>query len=1031
MITPLVTVESSTFSALLNENEMLQIKGPNVSIISTRNGFCSYFYYLPHQPRQFSFSSAFPERYALIYPASKERSELIVVLETYTGKVIRAIQMKAGILVTRVSIGTHIIFQETLYLNRVYYSSATQNELVSYYDLKSKAKVIASNKSLPQFVAYTESNLLVVVTLQPEIQVLASIPYQERFSFVHFKGLFITIGLNDGRLQIINTDNKSTRTVDTPHRTKPIYYAQGIAVTRDGTAFSIDTGETFLTHFRAESVSRGGSTIALVGKNQTKLFEFIKKPICSCLQFQPPEPFTSSIFVIEDLLLFASGSNIYSFDMTNVTKFATLHNAKTIIKILNSAALITVVYISNEGVKRIQTLVAGANKRDEEGIDAATDTKKQTWILEKNRIVAVRKSLLSIEEVKIIDLPEDHNYDSIFRMRDSVALYSSEEGTAAFIKNDKFIQFRLPRNAIIFAWPAICTAKGIFIYKKENESLRNSNQFEEIDSFDFGCIPVSVSSCCWLGYTLFAVEGNKVISINKNGEKQSIVQLPNNMCLLSAVLPSQLIFVTTIPELQIVVEKRPMILNILNDLEADPNLSALPYVLDHLPHLPIDPSQIKFSSRVALMSVYAKCPLSKVTPDVIDIYTRFGRFNELRAMVKNDKELSKLVADNAERCGQFEIARQIYEEIEDFDGLFIVFMVTRSIQNLQIMSKKYPLMNPALCLLGIQAQESNQSQADLNFIPLENIKLPKCKDLIKPQSFELAAGDESSEYSNIPLHMPAFDEPGDFGLHFYKLNSEEMQELQEQENDQQNQSNENVSSQQNQSQSQQNDENGNAENSNGTNEENKENQPEIRQNPVHQFTEERLKFDEDFFNEEDEDEIFKKDEVKRPVLQFNFQPRKSLVPSSVNPPNRFSLNPSKMSLASDDSDVSQVRRPRGSIQFKLDDSDSESLGSSPNPFGANAATLSRPTISPRKSRKSLLPSSAFKFNLDDQESMPQSPPQPRLRVQSSFDAFPRASFLENNNDKDGNQDGEKSENDNDSAHQSLSNEFKSNMFMEI
>lgn len=1033
MITPLISVDSSTFTALLNENEMLQIKGPNVSIISTRSGFCSYFYYLPHQPRQFSISSAFPERYALIYPASKERSEMIVVLETYTGKVLRAIQMKNGMFITRVSIGTHLIFQETTNMSRVYFSNPTQNETVSYYDLKSKSIVIAANKSVPQFVTYTESNLLVVVTLQPDVKVTASIPYQERFTFIHFKGSAITIGLSDGRLQIINTENNSTKTVDTPHRTKPIYYSQGIAVTRDGTAFALDTGETFLTHFRAESVSRGGSTIAIIGKTQTKIYEFIKKPICSCLQFQPPEPFTSSSFVIEDLILFASGSHIYSFDMTNISKFATLYNAKTIIKILNSAALITVVYISNEGTKRIQTLVAGANNRDEEGIDAATDTQKQTWILEKNRIVSYRKNLLSIEEVKTIDLPEDHHYDSIFRMRDSVCLYSSEEGTASFIRNGKFINFRLPRNAVIFAWPAICTSKGIFIYKKENESLRNSEEINEIDSFDFCCIPVSVTSCCWLGYTLFAVEGNKVISIGIHNEKQNVLQLPNNMCLLSAVLPSQLIFVSTIPELSIVVEKRPLIFNIINDLEADPKFSALPYVLDHLPRsIPIDPTSLKITDKTALMSIFAKCNVSKITETVIDIYSRFGRFNELRVMVKNNKELSRIVANNAEKCGQFEVARQIYEELEDYESLFIIFMVSRSLENLKIMGKKYPFMRPALSYFNIKIDTTNSSQEDLNFVPITNVKLPKCKDLIKPKTFELAAGDESSEYSNIPLHMPAFDEPSDFGLHIYKLSSDEMQELQEQEQEQGNQTVAtpppvNQADSQNQSQ-QQNGENGENSNANGESA-TTENKPEVRQNPVHEFTEERLKFD-DFF--EEEDEMFK-DEIKKPVLQFNFKPRKSLVPGAMA--NRFSLDASKPNLASDDTDVNVVRKPRASIQFKLDDSDSESSNKSErSPFGSNVATLSKQMAdSPRKSRKSMMPGAfkGFQFNLDNNGQDNAAPPLPTIRVKSQSSMIDFPSFANTALGAAENDPNEKNSDSDSNQASNASNEYKSNMFMDV
>lgn len=1007
MISPLLTVESSTYAALINENEFLQIKQSKVAIISTRNGFCTYFYYLPHQPKDFSFSPDFADRYSVVYPSIGQRGEMLEVLETTTGRVIRSMQMKQGIQLTKPSIGAHLVFQETSNLHRVYYTVPGPNEGVYCFDLKSKVLCLGANRSMPQFVAYTENNFLVVVNLAQEASIAHNIPCNVHFSFIHLRGNVLTLGLHEGQLQVIkiNEDKVESKMIDTPHQTKPIYFSNNIAVTRDGTAFSIDTGEIFETHFRAEKVSRNGSTLAIIGKTQTKLYEFIRKPVCTCSQFQPPEPFSSSTFCLEDLILFASGNHIFSFDLNNISKFATLYNAKRILKIQNSAALITVVYISNENTKRIQTLVAGANKRDEEGIDAATDNHHRTWILEKNRIIAFKKDLLSIQTVDSIDLPEDHPYSSIFRFRDGIALYSPEKGLAAFVQNGTLSTFNLPRNITIFAWPAVCTTDSIFIYSKEKEKV----PVAQINHKDFIFIRDSISSCCWLGNTLFAVEGNRAISIHPDGSKNSILSLPNNMCHLSVVLPSQLIFVSTIPELNVIVEKFPVIFHILNDI--DSKSPMFPFVLSELPRLKIPPRALNRTDHLARMSVYNKCPPSKVTNKVIQTYSRFGKFEELRQLAKTKKSL-KQVADTCVKYGQFNTAMKIYTELNDYDGLFGIFIVCRNINNLKRMYHNVPIMRSALRHFGISVDlDSFARQNTFEYEPLPNLQLPPIKPLIQPQEFELSAGDDASEYGNVPIHMPAFDEPGDFGLYIHKPNNEEMQQVDDTINTF------GAASQITEGTN----ENGAL---NGSNE--NEGQPiEVRENPVIDFNkDEKLELDAAFFNEE-EDEMAEKQEVK-PVLQFKFTPRKSATPGSIN---RFSLNLDDNKTQNGANECPESARTRTSVVFNLDAGISPSasamqLDMFPNNQSTISSSISSSSFGNRRRRSTISNArKAFEFNIDDPNSTNSTP-------ETSNEAFPKVSPLAVSDEKESPKNTEQTEQQDADASDPSKN-YVSNMFMDI
>jgi hypothetical protein len=89
------------------------------------------------------------------------------------------------------------------------------------------------------------------------------------------------------------------------------------------------------------------------------------------------------------------------------------------------------------------------------------------------------------------------------------------------------------------------------------------------------------------------------------------------------------------------------------------------------------------------MAVFSKSAPKFVTDDVIRVYSRFSRFKELQNLVRQThggSPVLKKVADSARRLGQFEIARQLYEEVDVYEDLFSLFVVTRNANNLAVLA---------------------------------------------------------------------------------------------------------------------------------------------------------------------------------------------------------------------------------------------------------------------------------------------------------------------------------------------------------
>ncbi|KAH0788965.1 hypothetical protein GPJ56_007100 [Histomonas meleagridis] len=753
---PIAKIPSSTkFSALITNDELLQINSDTVSIISARSGFCKYFYFLPKTPRLFEINLKSPERFALVYPSVNGLPESIVILETYTGKVLKQFNLKSSTQkFVHVSIGTHLFFVVDSNPSIVYYVQPTGTQ-IQQYECPGPITFLRANTSNPEFALISGKELQIIETQTPAKT--HTIPFQE-FTFLSFDDTRITYGTT-GQVNILNLENSQVKTISTPHGSPPLNCTELYGVTKDGMIFSADTGSAISCVSSPYTIQSNMSTVAVFCNGTICIYESARIPVSTVSQLQPPEPFTGSTFSVESSLYFAAASAIYSFNISlnEISKFSP--NNERIKKIVTTTSCLSAVYTSLEGDK-IMTYVTGTKKRDEIGIDVACDQKGFTWILQKDAIISFHKKLLSIEEKSRIPLPEDHQYDNIFRLGDTMAIYSTQLGKISYLTpSNELLSFEAPKNVTIIQWPALCTKDRIYILKTDF-----SNNYSDIKLTDFVCIKESITSCCWLAKTLFAVEGRKVLAFNQKGQKRLIDILPNAMCTISAALPSQLLFVTTLPDLRVITLKRPFLFVALLDISSDDS-QCLKYLLSYLPALSVEPRAITGLQPLIAMSVFNKAPPKYVNKGVVKTYSRFARFHELLGFIRksgNDKAILHETAEAARKLGQFGIAQQIYEEIGDDESLFELFMIARSTKNLEVLASR-SVLAPSIEYFGI-------SPKDGEYEMLPNLPLPKIRQPYVGEEFTLYAGDPNE---STPLYPPSFDELNDFGIREYPLTGEE------------------------------------------------------------------------------------------------------------------------------------------------------------------------------------------------------------------------------------------------------------------
>ena len=761
------------FGCMISDDEILQIRKRKLSVVCARTGFCHASYMLRRAPRLFASCRGDGRRVAVVYPATATECETLVVLEAKTGKVEREFVLKnIQQSFVCIALGTQLLFVVNTLPNIVFFAQFGEAQKMGQYEFQSPVVFLAANATEHQFLVVRKGkHLNVIKDLDEKAGPKAGLElhgFQMTFTFLVFSGDSVVFGTPFGEVNFMSSETgQYTKTVKTPHGSKAVGCTDTYGVTKDGIVFAVETGQGVSNAFDPVAIYSSGATVVVFGKSDIRVFETAKMPICTTHSMQPPEPFVAAEFSVDPAVMFAAPNAVYGFNVSgkDISRFAPLQEKVT--KIVTCQACVSMMYSTSEG-DRIMTFVTGTKKRDEFGIDVVCDKNNRTWILQKDCVYAFERSLLELKQVmKIDNLPQDHKFKRIFRMGSTIGLYSPE-GIAAYYNTQKnaFVSFAVPRDLSIIQWPALCTKDRLFICTKDTEAYDQLNQ-----SQDYIFVDAEITSCCWLGRTLFAVQGSTVYAIGqKNGKMRPVDSLPNVMCVIAAALPSELIFVTSLPDLHTIVYKGPYLAHFLY-ADMDPSdLQAFKYMLYHMPSMITDPKSLSSLQPLYAMSIFNKAHPKYVDDFVIHTYCRFARFMELRNLAKkgrNSKDTLTKIADTAINVGQFEIARGIYEEIGDFDSLFEIFVVLNDTHNLRVLAGKSYLAQCIDRFFRVQP-------IDDEYRPVANLQLPRIRQLITGDEFVLYAGDPSEA---APILSPAFDEIDDCSVNHYFLSGEEADEV--------------------------------------------------------------------------------------------------------------------------------------------------------------------------------------------------------------------------------------------------------------
>lgn len=832
---------SGSYCALISSDELLMIKTNAVSIISAITGFCKYYYLLPQVPKLFAINPQATSRFAVVYESGGSIPESVALLETTTGKVIKQYALKStSQKFLHVALGSHLFFVIDSAPSVVFLTQPTGTQ-ISQYETGHPIKFIAANPTNPQFIFLRSDHHLIVADAL-NLKQLNDIPFnfsedntsENPFSlFISFNNSILTYGLYNGDISSLNLATGENKCIKTPHSTAPLACENGISITADGVLFSTDTGKTIATLSSPVSLRTHGSTIAVICKKTIEIFESAKSPVCTVSQLQPPEPFVGPQFSVDPTIYFSASTAIYSFNLSlnEISKFTSFQ--EKIKKIATCQACVSVVYNSPEGDK-IATFITGVKRRDELGIDVVCDANNLTWVLQKDFIISYRRKSLDIEEVSKISVPPGHTFSQLFRIGKTVAVYSPEDGYSAYIKNNQLVHFSLPKDVSIVRWPALCMEDKVYICKN------NTELYEKLTTVDFVTIEASVSSCCWLAKTLFAVENSKVLALGMDGSKRVVDRLPNSFCSIAAAVPYELVFVTTLPNLHVVSIKRPFTFVTL--LNLGPNdTEILKYLLSYVPSVPIDPRAISGLKPIFAMSVFSKAQPKFVTPKTVSIYARFARFNEVLALAKNslpenikklqrkstigpesnkDTDDSDTQADNDDNNNQYRGLIENGDGFIDEDELKLNNNNSNCIKNYKKIIKLIAdyAYNTGQFTIAQQIYEelgdneslfalfmSTQNVHNLKVLAMRSnlqpsiayfgIKPPTKEEIdngfnteyempVNLQLPKIKAPYEGEEFTlyagdprdDAPLWPPSFDEPSDFGLREFPLTGEEAEQ---------------------------------------------------------------------------------------------------------------------------------------------------------------------------------------------------------------------------------------------------------------
>ena len=747
---------TAKYSTLLNANEFLQITNNTLTILDVHTGFCKYFHFLPQVPNGFYINPEIPTKTILTYPSkSNFNGDTLVVIDTYTGEVFRTINLQhPKDQFNIVSVGTNVYFTLKSNPNVVFFMPFSEGQ-IAQFDAQGRITHICANQQENQFVIIKGDREMMNLSCK-DCSVLWRRP-TEKPCFLKYVGEFLVMGLN-GEIDLIRDNPNDPRILKTPHGTNPVDASEIVSATKDGVIFTNDTQSQVAIHTNISNLYSKESTVAIVSRHFTFIYEVNRMPLVSSLTLQPGMPFLDDNSSIESNIYFAVQSTLYeySIESDSIAKFTTLQSG-TIEKIAATIGAVSIIYKVGEE-RKIQTFITGTKQRDEVGIDVTTDKQGNTWILEKDCLLEFNKSGISILQKQKIDLPADHTYDRVIQIQDTVALYKTETGEALYLRGTNFTPFRLPSQLTIFKWPALCTADSIYMYQPEQQPADQST----VD--DFLCIDQKVTSCVWFAWTLVAVYQNKVYAIGRNGKARVVEDLPNSAIAITAAVPGSYVFVTTLPQISVFTANRPIILDTIQNCPLLP--LELSRYITFIPSQPIDPRALEGIDPLTAMSIFNKTEPAYINQFVIDTYAKFGRFEQLYKSAQQlhaSKEILRSIAEKARQFGQFEIVRQIYEQLGENEKLLEIFVILRSIQNLKVLGTK-PGMEPFIKILGFEPQAGE-------YEPLINLQLPRTKELIRSSvNFFLFFGDPLDQKELFPS---SFDEISNFGYAWKQLTGEE------------------------------------------------------------------------------------------------------------------------------------------------------------------------------------------------------------------------------------------------------------------
>jgi len=696
----------------------------------------------------------------LVYPQRANQGETLILHEILTGKVLHCLCLKShNQEFFDVSLGTYMYFIVSTNRNSVFFMSYSTGS-VSQADFPVPINRIIANPEENQFLIIRSDETQQEI-LTKDFSSKSTQPIVKN-SYMKYVGPNLVYGMENGEIHIMSGD--IPKVIPTPHGTIPLDSTDIVGVTKDGNLFFLDDQSVFASNFGVNSIWSFGSSIIAVSSQFVHYYEIKKYTVHSISDCQPPEPFQANIGSINSSVFFAISNNIFQYNVSQGenSKFTSLPQGAVVEKIISTFAVVSIVYHIGTKERKIITFVTGTKQRDEPGIDAVIGFGGITWFLQEDSVIGIGRKNLSIEEKVRINIGSQHGYTNVLKMNDFIGLYNSSNGTISFILNQKLKTFSIMPGVTVFNWPALCTNDYVYICQK-------AMPFGDVSLKDFIQVEAKVSSCVWFAWSLFAMIGSSLVKINTKGKVSQFWKTPNESYSIAAVLPSQLVFVTTFETCQPISYNRAVIYDILSDcLPEDVVLSKL---LAFIPSKSFDPIYIQDAHPKVAMAVMQKSKPLYINNDVIIAYSKYARFNELYLLskeLKTNPDILLEIAKKAKEFGQFDISRQIYESLGEYIELFELFVILWSSHNLQVLAHKSPL-TPCVRMFDL-------SPIDSEYEPISNLALPTVAPIITEKEFYLYYGEASENQQIFPS---AFDEITDFGKTEHPITGSEMEAAQQ------------------------------------------------------------------------------------------------------------------------------------------------------------------------------------------------------------------------------------------------------------